>query len=380
MKLGFFLRKKTSQVHQLARRCSYLIEYLSWFVFSPYKFAKYPESVSKVLIFNEGALGDIFCSLRVIENLKRNNPHLNICFIISPQFYREMKFAEKLLNISIIPKEQVKNEKFDLTLFFTPFPSEMKRYWKNLGFKVGNEYTGIRTSLTYRGILFNRKIFPKKRHKLEEEVCICRKSRLKVDNNFYCPRKLKNKKVDSLLKKRKIKKFIVIHPSGKNFSNIFKSGKIPAYSWPLERFEKLVGYLTETYNYKIILTGTAEEKFIADKVIPPNQKKNVFNFSGKMNVEELVSLVSQSDLLISIDTSVAHIATFTGTKVIDLFGPSFPEIIGAYGFKEKQVNLFHPEKCVKCRRKGPCPESNNLCMKAITAEEVINYINKILKT
>ena len=377
MRIGFFLRKRLNQMHETARRIFYLLDYLSWQLLSLSKFKKVPANPEKVLIINSGALGDIFTSFRIIRDLKKNYPSIEFYLYVTEEFRKSIKFAENPLKIKILAKEDMQNYDFDITLFFSLIRKFRK--YKNLGVCIGNEYSSIKESLSNLFSLFlNKKAFPRHIHKLKQEIEICRLAGLKINNQLDIKEKFNNPKIKSFLLKSRIKKFIIIHSSGRNFSTLIKAGKIPAYSWPLKRFSDIAEFIIQEYHLPIIFTGSSDERFINEEIIKNIKHKNkVVNLAGKLSVEEMLSLSSLSKMMLSIDTSAVHIAEFAGTPVITLNGPGFPEITGAYG--KNSINLFHKGLCVKCRKKGECPEKNNICMKSITVEEVKKAIDKILK-
>ena len=109
-----------------------------------------------------------------------------------------------------------------------------------------------------------------------------------------------------------------------------------------------------------------------------NQKR-IFNFSGEFNIEELTSLVNKAKGVVSVDTSIVHIAEFVGTPIVALFGPTFPEEVAPYGDERKQVTVCHAEKCVQDRRKGACYGKRNICMDSIKTEEVKKAVDKVLR-
>jgi len=366
MKLGYFLRNQVSKLHQFLRRVSYLFEYLLWLIFSFSKFKKHPLKVNKVLIINYGALGDIFVSLRIIRALKANNKNITFYFLTTEEYRDKIRFLEKDLGIKVINEDELK-EGFDMSIFLSP-SYFLKEHRKYLGYCVGNEYSSAKASfLSFNGLFLNKKRFPKMLHKVEQERYVCRLAGLKISND-----RCKNPC-------NKSKKFVVVHPSGKNFVEIFRKNKIPAYSWPLDRFSGIIDYISKKYGYEVILTGTKEEKEIIEQVIGnTHYKKKIHNFAGKLNVKNLVKLVDSSKLVIGIDTSIIHIAEFTSTPVIVLHGPGFPEVVGSYGC-ENQRNLKSKARCIKCRKKSECPERENICMKSISIEEVKNAIDELLR-
>jgi ADP-heptose:LPS heptosyltransferase len=378
MKLQFHIRKKKNQLHQLFRQIFYYLEYFSWFLFSLNKFKKYPSNIKSILIINEGALGDVFCTLRIVKELRKKYDSMNLTILIPKRYIKELKFLESILDINLISREDLFKNYFDLTILFS-LDLFFKKYKIFLGYCVGNEYSSIKGSLLNINNLFLcKKLFPSYKHKLKQEIEICKiaKIPLNLNNQNF---KIKNKKVLKFLSQQEIDKYIILHASGKNFTKLFRLGKIPSHSWPLERFAKIADYLITEKNILIILTGTKEESFINERIIKFSKNKNkIFNFAGELNIKQLVSLVSSAKLLVSVDTSIVHLAEFVNIPIINLQGPSFPEITGAYGNSKQQINLIHRELCVKCRKKEECPEKNNLCMKSITVEEVKKEINKLI--
>ena len=130
-----------------------------------------------------------------------------------------------------------------------------------------------------------------------------------------------------------------MHPAGRNFSKIIKDGRMPNLAWPFERFSETADYLTEKYNLKVLITGSKEEKFIGEIVSKKCKNKlKIYNVCGDFSFMEITTIMQKAKLLVSIDTASIHIAEFTGTPVIALFGPTFPEEIGPYGDKKK---IFH---------------------------------------
>ncbi len=374
MRVGYFLRKKINQSHQLGRRLTYLAEYSSWFLFSFAKFKKNPifDGLNKILIINIGALGDVFCSIKTAYALKTKYPSKEISLLIPDNLLADVKFLEKSCNINIIcEKDLEKNTKFDITFLFTLY-SQFKKYKEKFGFSIGNEYSSIADSMqNLKNIFLNRKIFPIKAHKFEQEFKILKKAGFYLDFKDYLIPKIE-------IKTKLKKDFVVLHASGKHFSKIFSEGKIPAYAWPLERFSQVADYLINEKNLDVILTGSLEESFINEKIISSVKSKRIHNLAGKLNIAELASLVSQAKLLLSIDTSLVHIGELTNTPLIVLHGAGFPEVNGAYGNKN-QINIFHPKVCVKCRRKAECPEKENICMNSISIQEVKKAVNLLLK-
>ena len=174
------------------------------------------------------------------------------------------------------------------------------------------------------------------------------------------------------------KRIIFIHPYSGKSSKAISEGKVPAPNWVDNKWVELTNNLIEKYNCIIIFTGVGiERKWIENIISKINKKKNVINAAGKFSLEEIASLFKKADLLISVDTSIAHIGGMVGIPQIVLSYIN-PKIVGPFAkYPERSKILFHPEVCNSCMRYA-CPEKDNICMKVITTEEVFNLANKLL--
>lgn len=378
MNFQYYLKQKEANLKAILKRASYWIEYLFWFIFSISKFKRYPEDVKKILIICTGALGDAFCAFRTAYNISLENKEKEVCLYLSQDYSSDFKKMFKISNLRFISEREISSNRFDITLLFN-LDKGLFKYRKNFGFCVGNEYSSIKESiLSLRDILIlNRKMPPFQKHKMRQEREIAEIAGLSFPEKLSPLKKSSSKKIP---KWKKLEKYIVIHPSGRNFSKIFGVGKNPSLAWPLERFSKISDFIIENYGLNVALTGTKDERFIAEKVLKKVKNgKKIFNLSGKISIAELCEVIANSKLLISIDTSSVHIAELYDTPIVALFGPTFFEEVGPYGNPEKQITLAHPEKCIRDRKKGSSYDAGNICMNSISIEEVKNAINKIIK-
>ncbi len=96
----------------------------------------------------------------------------------------------------------------------------------------------------------------------------------------------------------------------------------PQNRWSLYKYAALIKQLKEDYNADIYLTGSSgdheEINFVKDKV--------PFDLPLYINREipSVAALISLSDLFISNDTGIMHVAGTTNTPQISIFGPTNP--------------------------------------------------------
>ncbi len=99
------------------------------------------------------------------------------------------------------------------------------------------------------------------------------------------------------------------------------AGKIPNM-WSLCKYSELIGQLNKKYNATFYLTGSQADSeavsFIINKL-----NLNIGLFLNRA-IPEVAALISKSDLFISNDTGIMHVAGTTSTPQITIFGPTNP--------------------------------------------------------
>ena len=82
--------------------------------------------------------------------------------------------------------------------------------------------------------------------------------------------------------------------------------------------------VTEKINYQIVLTGNAAERSSIER-IKKGIGKNACNAAGLLSLEEFITLIKRSPLVVSVNTSTAHIAAAVGVPIIVLYALSNPQ-------------------------------------------------------
>lgn len=93
--------------------------------------------------------------------------------------------------------------------------------------------------------------------------------------------------------------------------------------YPLDLMKEVVAKLAENSSYKILLFGGGKKEIeILDSVAQPFE--NVINMAGKIKFQQELQLISNLDVMLSMDSGNAHIAAMLGVKVITLWGATHP--------------------------------------------------------
>jgi len=112
-------------------------------------------------------------------------------------------------------------------------------------------------------------------------------------------------------------------------------------------------------------------------------KDNVVNLCGKLSLDQSTAIIDLSNLVISGDTGMMHIAAALKKPIISIWGSTHP-LLGMYpyyGKKEKDLNisLVNEElKCNPCSKIGVehCPKSHFKCMMDHSEKRLIEVFDR----
>lgn len=171
--------------------------------------------------------------------------------------------------------------------------------------------------------------------------------------------------------------------------------------YPAEKWKALCAQL----NHPIILLGGKEDRADGDDIASIDPVK-VYNACGKFSLNESADLVRRAKLIITNDTGLMHVAAAFKKPVISLWGNTVPEfgMYPYYGGKDAEEVVSNKKmsrsgnrevvlagkwydiaeidnlSCRPCSKIGyrKCPLGHFKCMRLISAETIIERINKRL--
>ncbi len=128
---------------------------------------------------------------------------------------------------------------------------------------------------------------------------------------------------------------VVIHPGGAQNPTQILTEK----QWPLERYVLLASQIARKHHAKIVLTGGASERSLANDIVGMLTTP-VLNLAGELNLSEFGALCEVATLFVGNDSSPMHIAAAMGCKTVAIFGPSNPAISQPYATRGQVVALW----------------------------------------
>ena len=200
-----------------------------------------------------------------------------------------------------------------------------------------------------------------------------------VDHNFPAASEESINKVKYLLEKEKIKKFIIFHPSAQYDFKIY----------PKHLRDKLLLDLN-SLEIPIIITGSENKLDLEIKKDLPNLK-NIYDFIGKLSLEEYFALSYLSLSYIWMDTLNMHIAAVQNNQIFAIFGPTNLKMWAPWSNDQKmaanenlpiqkygKITIFQSSMpCVACGKAG-CDDSNQRseCLYTIDPAKIFSQIKK----
>ncbi|PYL72874.1 MAG: glycosyltransferase family 9 protein [Verrucomicrobia bacterium] len=157
------------------------------------------------------------------------------------------------------------------------------------------------------------------------------------------------------------------------------SDLLPLRRWPPLRYVELARRLLERYPESfVVFTGAPAEAAPNNQLADEVGSDRVVRLAGKTTLRQLLVLYTRSEILVTNDSGPVHFASMTPIRVVALFGPETPALFAARS--PNATALWAGIACSPCvnaynNRQSVC--RNNLCMQAITVDDVFSEVTRI---
>ncbi|MDH4402989.1 MAG: glycosyltransferase family 9 protein [Flavobacterium sp.] len=124
----------------------------------------------------------------------------------------------------------------------------------------------------------------------------------------------------------KTQKWIGIAPFAQHDSKVY----------PLDLMEKVIDQLAENSDNKILLFGGGKKEIETLELLSKSHN-NVISVAGKLKFNQEIQLISNLDVMLSMDSGNGHIAAILGIKTITIWGATHP-YLGFSPFNQPEEN------------------------------------------
>ena len=111
--------------------------------------------------------------------------------------------------------------------------------------------------------------------------------------------------------------------ANRNWIGIAPFAQYESKVYPQDLMQQVIDELASDSNTKIFLFGGGNKEIEILNSFADG-KVNVINVAGKLKLQQELDLISNLDVMLSMDSGNAHIAAMLGTKVITLWGATHP--------------------------------------------------------
>jgi ADP-heptose:LPS heptosyltransferase len=157
---------------------------------------------------------------------------------------------------------------------------------------------------------------------------------------------------------------------------------LPLRKWDSRNYEELARRLVAAFpGVWVGFTGSPEEAPAIEALVRSLALPRAVSFAGKTTLRQLLVLFSTAEVLVTNDSGPAHFGALTTVDVVALFGPETPLLFAATG--PRNHSIWAGIACSPCvnafnNRQTACRD--NVCMKAITVDQVFEVVSRIFRS
>ncbi len=348
---------------------------------------KKAKNIKKILIIRMSSIGDVILASPLIRQLRENFPNTQIDFLVRSEYADLVKYdphLSHLLQYDIQTgrrglrelKEFIEQQGYDVILdLHRNFRSYFLRKLtpKPLILKI-NKNRIIRFLLVKFKINLYKKLYGQPISIAEKYIMaasnLCSfKNDLRLD--LYLPQKTADKG-KQLWQKLESEQFgVVMAPGARHFTK----------RWPAELYSELIVKIHQTYGWRTLLVGSAEEVSLIEDI----QKKAGNGIceiaAGYFSLLETAALIKAAPVFISNDSGLMHVAAAYEIPQIAIFGSTAREL-GFFPINPNAVVIENQNlECRPCTHIGrkSCPKKHFKCMVEITPQRIFNVYKEMVE-
>ena len=278
------------------------------------------KSIKHIAVIRLSAMGDVAMTVPVIRAFVAQHPDVKITVISRPFF---KPFFDTVPEVHFFPIDLEKKHKGILGLFrlfkelkerdvaeLADLHNVLRSKMLTFFFKM----CGLKTATVDKGRA-GKKELTRAENKIFKPLPTMVQRHQEVFEKLGFPVDLRNPKFPEFPQNpaKQNDKWIGIAPFAQYESKVY----------PLDLMQKVIDLLAQNQQYKIFLFGGGKKEIaLLDEMA--EGKINVENLAGKVKLPQELEIISNLDVMLSMDSGNAHIAAMLGTKVITLWGATHP--------------------------------------------------------
>ena len=333
-----------------------------------------------ILVIRLSAMGDVAMTIPVLRALTNQYPDLKLT-VLTKAFFKPL--FRDIANVSVYEADIKGDHKGIFGLY------KLSRLLKKTGFESVADLHNVLRSNLLKFFFFGKKVIQIDKGRAEKKALTSGKifEQLKTTHQRYAdvfehlgyPIDLSNP-IAPKGSKLTANAIQLIGEDSKPLIGIAPFAAFKGKAYPLSQMQKVIEALSK--GNKVLLFGAKGNEAnqlqdIADK------NDSVINLAGKLSLNDELDVISNLELMISMDSGNAHLAAMQGVKVLTVWGVTHP-YAGFYPFHQDESNAILAD-----RNQFPniptsvygniFPEGYDAVFSTISPEKILNKIETILK-
>jgi ADP-heptose:LPS heptosyltransferase len=284
--------------------------------------------VKHIAVIRLSAMGDVAMIVPVVRALVKQNPQLKVTIVSRPFF---KPFFDGIANVNFFAVDLKEGHKgflgllhlyFDLKKLNVDAIADLHNVLRSKVIRALFALSGKKVAFTDKGrkekkqlTRSEKKIFKPLQSMFERHVDTFAKLGFSVDlSNPKFPKK-------AILSSEILK--ISGEKENQNWIGIAPFAQYESKVYPQDLMQKVIDELASNSNNKMFLFGGGKKEIEILNSFA-NGKQNGVVIAGKLNFQEELQLISNLDVMLSMDSGNAHIAAMLGIKVVTLWGATHP--------------------------------------------------------
>lgn len=142
--------------------------------------------------------------------------------------------------------------------------------------------------------------------------------------------------------------------------------------WPDDHWIALAEQLLRDPEIELIFPGAPSERERVGRIAGRlNYPGRVFNLSGKTTLLQLIRVLLDAELVVSVDSGIMHLAAWMGAPLLGMFGPETPSLYAPRSPRSRALSARLPcSPCLSVAADKITRCQDNQCMKRISPREV----------
>lgn len=331
--------------------------------------------LERVLLIRTDRIGDVVLTTPTATMLKSRYPELHISFLARPYtvpLLRQHRHIDQILAYDPQGQHrglrghwrlaaQLREQRFDAAILFYPRPALAAAIrLAGIPLRIGNGYR-------WYAFLLNRRFYEHRKHGDKHELThnltfltpFLNPEEETVRFAFALNGELQGWREQYARESGLTPGYVIIHPGN--------GGSAPNLS--VRQYQDIARYVLDNCNRQILFTGSAEEQPLIERIAAPLSSPRVLRSAGRLNMSELMAVISGASLFIATSTGPLHIANAFGIPVLAFYCPSDPCSPRRWGPYDQLDWVLTPEvtPCDHCRP-ARCPNGN--CVEKISDRRI----------